>query len=258
MKANWKIALMCIATLAFVACKPKNPPTPDPDPDPDTEYVKPISLNDNSLADWDALPAEYVVSATCPETATLFGLKSVKVYADELYIFILVEPDVEELGDDLSWIPFHVYINTDNSDATGGYGDEFLDANSDILLEGALYSNDPIAWGPSVCHWWGEVGANGWDWQDPSVTHSADDKWGADIGEGELTGTTSQYVNGKFEIEILRELVPTPAGWNENEIGIGFDIQDAGWSTVGLLPVGEVTDDNPSALAHKLQVRIKK
>lgn len=259
MKANWKIALMCFATVAFFACKPQNAPdNQGGNEGEETEYVKPISVGDNSLADWDALPANFVVSATCPEDASLLGLKSVKVYADKYYIFIQIEPVVEELGDDLSWIPFHVYLNTDNSDETGGYGDEFTDANTDILLEGAVYANDPIAWAPSVSHWWGAVGESGWIWNDPTIEHSADDKWGADIGEGELQGTTSQFVNGKFEIEIMRELVPTPAGWNEDEFGIGFDIQSVAWSSVGILPIGSPTDADPNGHVAKLQIKIDK
>ena len=258
MKANWKLAIMFAAVLAFVACDKKAPGGGDDPEDPQQEYVKPISVKDASLADWDKLPAEYVFSETNPEGATLFGLKSVKVYADKMYIFILVETDPEEIGEDLSWIPFHAYINTDNSDETGGYSDEFTDANADILLEGAIYATDPIAWGPAVFHWWGEVGGNEWKWHNPDEEQTADNKWGADVGEGELTGTTSQYVDGKFEIEILRELVPTPAGWSEDEFGIGFDIQDVDWHTAGILPAVDATDENPTGIAHKMQIKINK
>ena len=47
MKANWKLALMCVATLAFVACKGKNDPQkPDPKPDdPPAEFVSKIKVN---------------------------------------------------------------------------------------------------------------------------------------------------------------------------------------------------------------------
>lgn len=265
MKANWKIALMCIATLAFVACENKNGGGGGGnDPDPEPEYEKAISVSDNSLADWDALPAEFVVSAVCPEDAAMLGLKSVKVYADQYYIFIQVEPNADDVTD-LAWVPFHVYIDTDNSDATGGYGDEFADANADILLEGAVFGNEDaktfaeaaIPYGPAVFYWWGEVGASGWDWTDPSVEHSADDGWGAIIAEGNLQGTTSQFVNGKIEIEIMRELVPTKAGWSETEFGIGFDIQQ-NWSSVGILPLGPATEDDPAGHVAKLKVKINK
>jgi len=106
-----------------------------------------------------------------------------------------------------------------------------------------------------VFKWWGEVGADGWEWTDPSVEHSGDDFWGAIVGEGQLPIGASQLVEGKFEIQILRELIP--ATWDANEFGIGFDIQQ-NWSSVGVLPCAGVTEDNPAGKAKKLQVKIYK
>ena len=184
-----------------------------------------INVADNSLADWDELPAEFVVSATCPDDAAMLGLKSVKVYATEMYINILVEPNMEDIPD-LEWVPFHVYIDSDNSDATGGYGDEFADANTDILCESAIFAEgNPYSYNPAVFKWWGEVGGEGWNWTDPSTTHDASDFWGAIIGEGQLPVGASECVNGKFEIQLLRELLATVAPMNDSEFGIGFDIQ---------------------------------
>lgn len=221
-----------------------------------------IKVDDNSLADWDALPAEYVASAVCPENASLLGLKSVKVYATEMYINILVEPNMEDIVD-LSWVPFHVYIDLDNSDLTGGYGDEFADANCDILCEGGLWSeNELCVYNPGVYRWWGEVGADGWDyWTDPSIKHDASDFWGAIIGEGQLPVGNSEYVDGKFEIQLLRELLATvPASgftMNNEEFGIGFDIQQS-WNSVGILPIGEDTEENPGGHVAKMKVKINK
>lgn len=266
MKANWKIALMCIATIAMVACKPKPEPIPDPDDD-DPQVESKISVTDNSIDDWATLPAEFVVSAVCPEDASTTGLKSVKVYADGIYVNILVEPDMDEIPLH-GWVPFHIYINTDNSDLTGGYGDEFADANTDILLEGAVFAgpdpeNDPetgdkCEYAPAVFKWWGEVAGSGWEWTDPSVEHDASDYWGAVVGEGNLAGCSSQWVGDFIEIQFMRETVPCQdAPWSETEFGIGFDIQQA-WSSVGILPQVSPTDDNTSGLSNKLQVRIDK
>lgn len=256
MKFNWKIALMGIATLAFVACNNNKPDTPDNPEDPgDQPYEQQIFVNDNSLDDWANVPAEFIVEAKCPADAALLGLKSVKVYADEYYIFIQAEPNMDDVTD-LEWVPFHVYLNTDNSDATGGYGDEFTDANSDICLEGAVFgSGAAIPYAPGVFKWWGEVGGSGWEWTDPSVEHTADDGWGAIVAEGNLQGTTSQFVNGKFEIQIMREMVP--ATWSEEAFGIGFDIQQ-NWSSVGVLPLVSPTDDNANGYTKKLTVKIDK
>ena len=234
---------------------------------PPTEIPE-IDITDNSLADWDALPAEFVFSAVCPEDAALLGLKSVKVYATEMYINVVAEPNMEDILL-LGWVPFHMYIDADNSDLTGGYGDEFTDANTDILLEGAVFAgpdpeNDPATgepceYTPAVFKWWGEVGGSGWTWTDPSVAHDASDYWGAIIGEGQLPVAKSQYIDGKFEIQILRELLGTvpDVTLNNEEFGIGFDIQQ-NWSSVGILPCGSDTDENPGGHVAKLKVKINK
>jgi hypothetical protein len=218
-----------------------------------------IDVTDNSLEDWKALPAEFVVSYECPEDAAMLGLKGVAVYATEMYINILVEPNMDDITD-LEWVPFHVYIDLDNSDLTGGYGDEFTDANTDILCETGLWSGgEPNNYNPAVFKWWGEVGGDGWNWEDPENPGNETNFWGAIIGEGQLPVGNSQYVDGKFEIQLLRELLGTVPGveMNAGEFGIGFDIQQA-WSSVGILPCVSVTDENPSGKAAKLKVKINK
>ncbi len=212
-----------------------------------------ISVNDNSLADWEALPQEFVASATCPADASMLGLKSVKVFADAKYIYILVEPNMDEI-DDTEWVPFHVFIDTDNSDATGGYGDEFTDANTDIMLETALIAaGAPNNYNPSVWKWWGEVGGTGWLWSDPAIIGDESNFWGAMIGEGQQPVGASEGVGGKYEIQILRELIPE-CTWAD-EFGIGFDIQQ-NWTSVGILPCVSPTDENPNGMAAKLKVKI--
>jgi hypothetical protein len=224
---------------------------------PPAGNVPEIDVTDGSLADWEALPKDKVVSWECPAEASMLGLKGVAVYATEMYINILVEPDVEELGD-LSWIPFHVYIDADNSDETGGYSTEFADPNADILCEGAIFADgEPISYNPAVFKWWGEIGGDGWDWTDPSVEHGSEDYWGAIIGEGQLPVGNSERVDGKFEIQLLRELLGTVHPLNDTEFGIGFDIQQ-NWSSVGILPIGPDTEENPGGHVAKLKVKINK
>ena len=220
--------------------------------------VPEIDVTDGSLDDWKALPEEFVVSYECPAEAALLGLKGVAVYATEMYINILVEPNMDDITD-LSWVPFHVYLDADNSDATGGYGDEFSDANCDILCETGLWADgEPYSYNPGVYKWWGPVGEDGWDyWTDPSTTHDATDFWGAIIGEGQLPVGASEYVDGKFEIQLLRELLGTVAPMSDTEFGIGFDIQQ-NWNSVGILPCVEATEENPAGHAPKLKVKINK
>lgn len=260
MKANWKIALMCIAAIAMVACnKDKNKPD-GPDDGGDSDFVSKVSVKDNSMAEWETLPAEYVASAVCPEGAAMDALKSVKVYADQVYINVLVEYDPEQILD-REWPAFHIYLDADNSDETGGYGDEFLDANAEVLLETAVFAEgQPYSYNPAVFKWWGEVGASGWcwteHWEEEGYYTGDGDKWGAIVGEGELPIGVSQNLNDQFiEIQLLRELIPAPNGWNESEFGIGFDIQQ-NWNSVGFLPCAEATDDNAAGHANKLKVKI--
>jgi hypothetical protein len=219
--------------------------------------VPEINVADGSLADWEALPKDKVVSYECPEGAAMLGLKGVAVYATEMYINILVEPNMDDITD-LEWVPFHVYIDLDNSDATGGYGDEFADANTDILCESAIFcEGQPYAYNPAVFKWWGEVGGDGWNWTDPENPGDETNFWGAIIGEGQLPVGNSQYVDGKFEIQLLRELLGTVHPMNDSEFGIGFDIQQ-NWSSVGILPCVEATDENPNGKVAKLKVKINK
>jgi hypothetical protein len=279
MKANWKVALMCIATVAFFACQPKNQPVNPGGGDQGgqgggTETKVPeIKVDDKSIADWDALPAEYVVSATCPKDAAMLGLKSVKVYATDMYISILVEPNYADIVN-YEWVPFHIYLDGDNSDKTGGYGDEFTDANSELLCESGIFAwtyaaDDPNhtakvdpaqafnVYNPAVFKWWGEVGGSGWEWSDPSTTHDASDFWGAMIGEGQLPVGNSQYVDGKIEIQLLRELLSSVMPMSDTEFGIGFDIQQ-NWSSVGILPLASPTEADPTGHTAKLKVKINK
>jgi len=227
--------------------------------------VPEISVTDGSLADWEALPKDKVFSCECPAGAALLGLKGVAVYATSMYINILVEPNMEDITD-LAWVPFHVYLDLDNSDATGGYGDEFTDANTDILCESAVFAaeegvTDPAqaaySYNPAVFKWWGEVGGSGWNWTDPENPGDETNFWGAIIGEGQLPVGASEYVDGKIEIQLLRELLGTVHPMSDDQFGIGFDIQQ-NWSSVGILPCGEDTEANPGGHVAKLKVKINK
>lgn len=207
-----------------------------------------ISVTDNSIEDWKTLPQDKVASCACPEASAYLGLKGAAVYADEVYINVLVEYDPAEIVD-RAWTPFHFYFNTDNSDLTGGYGDQWNDANTDILMEGAVFAAPeegaegvPCAYEPEVFAWTGEVGGTGWTWEGLTVA---------------APFCQSQHVGNYIEFKMIRELIPTTAGWNESEFGIGFDIQQ-NWESVGILPIEATTDENPNGHTVKLQVKINK
>ena len=78
---------------------------------------------------------------------------------------------------------------------------------------------------------------------------------GDDSAAASSEGGSDELVDGKFEIQLVRELIP--ATWSDTEFGIGFDVQQ-NWSSVGILPNAPVTDENPAGKAHKIQVKINK
>ena len=260
-----QFALLCGAVLAMVACTPcelcgNHPCTcgeqGGEQGGENTEYVNPIDVTDGSAADWDALPAEFVASAAHVDGCSMDGLKSVKVYSDEMYLNVLVEVNLDVVTDH-EWTPFHMYINADGSAATGGYGDEFADADAEIMLETAIYQSGAVAYNPAVFKWYGEVGGSGWLWTDPSVVADDTNGWGAAVPEGSLPIGNAQAVNGiaTVEIQLLKELIP--AQWAD-QFSIGFDIQQS-WTSCGILPnAADDAETAASVLANKLVVKVDK
>ena len=219
------------------------------------QYYSPISVTDGTAADWDALPVEYVASATHTEGCSYYGLKSVKVYCDDNYLNILVEVNLDVVTD-LEWTPFHIFLNADGSADTGGYGDLFADADSELMLETAIYASSYVnPYNPFVFKWWGAVGESGWLWTDPTQEGSFENCWGAIVCENSDPAVgDAQMVDGdlsKVEIQILKERVP--AQW-ANEFTIGFEIEQS-WSDVGHLPNAADDEFGGQNLAEKLKVK---
>lgn len=248
-----RILLFAAAALVVFACTKNDPKKPDNgnnnnnnNEDPEQEYVAPITI-DGDFADWAKLPAANVASATCPADAKYTDLKTVKVYADANYVFFYCEitPNLE------GYVTMDVFANADNSASTGGYADHFGEPDSEWLFEGPIEG-----WDCGLYKWWGEVGANGWNWTDPTVTHSGDDNWGAILGEGSGFGASAGSIDtGKFEFSILREAVELVEF--ADEFTLGFMLS-AEWAEKGFLPTASMTDDNPSSVAPKLKVKVVK
>ena len=239
---------MAFAALVLVACDNKDNPKKDKKDKDEDEYVAPIKI-DGDFADWAKLDAAKVASATCDANANHTALKLVKVYADKMYVYVYFEWDTDqtEFIPDVDHTPFHMYINADGDATTGGYGDQWSDACTDILLEGGLYdSNGLSSWDPSGFLWTGEANGSGWSWEpDGESILSGGDTPGLFAGAG---------VEGKYEISITREIFPIRIADN---FSIGFDIQKD-WETVGLLPNGAVTEENPAGTVPSLQVKTDK
>ena len=212
-----------------------------------------ISVTDGTLDDWNNVPAEYLFETKHAEGASMDGLKSVKVYVDKTYIHLLVEVN-DQVVTDREWTPFHVYINSDNSAETGGFGDQWITADVDIMCETAIFAageNNP--YNPAVYKWWGEVGENGWLWTDPVFEGTFENGGGALIPEGSLPLGNSQMVDGIVEMQIAYIAIPMP--FDANTFTIGFDIQQS-WSAVGILPNAADAEDGSEVLAEKLTINI--
>ena len=243
---------MFIAAAALVclwSCNPEDKPNnggKDNGGKEEQEYVAPITI-DGDFADWAKLDASKVASATCPDGAKYTNLKAVKVYADANYVFFYCEitPNLE------GYVTMDVFANADNSAATGGYADHFGEPDSEWLFEGNIED-----WDCGLYKWWGEVGGNGWNWTDPSVTHDSADNWGAILGEGSgFAASAGDLATGKFEFSILREAVELVEF--ADEFTLGFMLS-ADWAEAGFLPTAAMTDDNPSSVAPKLKVKVVK
>jgi hypothetical protein len=224
----------------MVACEPKpgNEPDEPTDEPEEQEYVCPIKVDDASAADWDNVPEGYLYETKCADGATWDALKSVKVYADELYISLLVEWD-PELVADLSSVPFHVYLNVDAGAETGGYGDQWLEPyDIDVLMEGFFYSEgEATVYEPGMFAYGGEYNTNEWNWSEI-------------VAAG--TFAFSQHIgDNKMEIQLMHELIP--ASWGE-AFTVGFDIQQS-WNSVGVLPNAADDELGNKVKAEKMLVK---
>lgn len=254
-KIMYFAALLAAAAVSFSACNKEPNKKPVVGGDDEPSFVSPITI-DGNFSDWDALDPAKVATASLVEGAAMKGLEEVKVYADEIYINVYIKFYAEHKRGE--WDALHVYLDADNSDATGGYGDEFTDANAEYMLEGPIFDGTATgfkSYDPAMFKWWGDVGGEGWLWTDPSTDHDDSDLWGAIIGTG-MGGIGAGAGKGnEYELHILRELLGITFA---DTFGIGFDIQEE-WSSCGILPCAPVDEvSNPKGLAPKLKVTIDK
>lgn len=249
-------ALAAVAAM-FIACGEKPEPTPKPEPKPDVpsnEYVQPIKM-DGNFDDWAALDASKVAVATLPTGVVKHdGLLVAKAYCDANYLFVYGEYNTEAVVD-LGWVPFHIYINIDNDQTTGGGGDDFgAPYCCDYLLETALIQGEGnFVYDPALFPWaeWAPVGEAGWNWTvlPEGEDGTSENNYGAMIGEGNGIGSAAGTGNA-FEIAILKEMIGVEFA---DTFQVGFDIQQE-WSTCGFLPQAEATDENPNGCAGLLTV----
>ena len=228
MKTNWKIALMCLATIAMVACKKDKNPATDPAGGVDPSYVEKINVKDGSVADWEELDQTKVAVTNISPSPLWPALKQLKVYADEVYINYMLVFDPVLYESHTPSDAMHIYMDVDHSNATGGFFDSFSDAGADLMFEGPLFDDleMPIPYVPTAHKWIGPTGGTPesrvGDWKE--VWEPA----------GTVSGSASQFVGDNIiEGRLLIDLIP--ATFAADGFGIGFDLQQ-NWNNIGLLP----------------------
>ncbi len=229
---KFQFAVLALAAVAFIACKPKNDPKPNPEPEPEPEYTSPVTI-DGSDAEYADLANVFVCNR--PTTTEYMGLKVMKVYADEVYVNIYAEFDTEvidvneDLGDDefsgAPGVPFHVYFTKDGSNGFTGQ----WNTPCGTLAEGFLFeAGKPAeAYTPSAFSWAGEEPSGDWLWNEMSTQL---------VDASKITGTT-------VEFRVMVENLPFKAA---GFVYVGIDIQKA-WDSVGILPRVEDTTDEDGA-----------
>ena len=252
-------ALAAMAAMLFACGEPEpNKPTPGPGPEPEPEFVSKITV-DGDFSDWASLDASKVSVAELPELPVKYdALTLVKVYADEMYLNVYFEFD-DVVVADKSWVPFHMYINADGDETTGGGDALWAPYCAEWLLETSIFSDGAfMSYDPAVFPW-DEASASaageeyGWYWKVEGAAGDETDNWGALIGEG--MGVASGAGNGNaYEIQVIREMIP--GEWADT-FTISFDIQQ-NWSTAGALPILTATDENPDGATTQMVVTIDK
>ena len=210
---------------------------------------------DGDFSDWAGLDASKVSVATRPDGAVKHdGLVCVKAYADELYLNVYFEFDEIVIANRNS-APFHVYLNADGDETTGGGDALWAPYCAEWMLEGNIFDGAGGfgSWDPGVFPWGGEPNTSGWEWHPVGVPADAEHNWGAIITEGNGVASGAGAGNA-YEIQIMREMVP--ATWADT-FTCGFDIQQD-WTTVGALPILNATDENPEGATTMMVVTIDK
>lgn len=245
MKANWKIALMCLATFAFVACN-QNAPVPPDDDDDLFGYEEPIKVDDQSVADWDDLDQTKISETVVPATPLWPALKKARVYADSVCIFFQLEFDPALMPSHTDNDGMHIYINADNSDETGGFWDLFAPERKgdvDFMFETHIWDGEGAeSFAASYQFWSGPKNGEGWSWTE-NVEVSPK------VSSMQFVG--NNIIEGRLVIQLI------PFKFNDVAFTIGFDIQQ-NWESVGLLPQANTPNGEQIGRAEKMLVTFDK
>ena len=243
-------AMFAAVMMSFTACspddtKPQDKPNTEQDGNEDEgkedEYVSPITI-DGEFADWDALDASKVATAECATEAKLTALKSVKVYADAMFINILIEVDADQIA---AACPIDIYFNADNSANTAA-NNWTNQGGQDCLLEGGYFDGTAVSsFDPGCYPYTGaeDVVEWAWDVENPLIAE------GSGLASG--AGTVAKY-----ELAIMTEMLAGVVDLADT-FAMGITVSQD-WEPVGLLPNADVTEDNTNGAAPFLTVTINK
>lgn len=241
--------LMALAAMMFVACNPDDKPAKDKDKgkggEEQKEYVAPITI-DGNFDDWAKIDASKMAIATCAENTGKKDLKTLKVYADEMFIFIYVEYNLSDYDPaDITTTNLDVHINGDNDVLTGGWNGQWNQGDTpciDMMCQGEVFDADGnvVDYEPGMFKYGAAPNTSEWAWEDVTV-------------EGFIIGKGTKKA---IEISLTRDLYPL--GAIADTFTIGLEILVNGWDATGALPNQEMTEDDPSGQAPLLTVTTNK
>ena len=191
---------------------------------------------DGDFSDWDTLDSRYVYTSYGDPNAKHTALSMMKAYADKDALYVYFEYDLSQIHPeaDVEFVPFHIYINSDNNDYTGGWLHEFSQAGADFSLESFLYYNGKLGYSDAgLFKWSGNDCEYGWNWNE--------------FATGVSTGAGNG--RGAYEVRLDRNALP----FNDS-FSIGIDIQQQ-WESVGILPNTYPTEDNPGGAVPLLYIK---
>ncbi len=172
--------------------------------------ASPISLTDNSLADWDTITHNMIIAGTGGGV-----MKKAKYDYNSDYVFCYYEMTAKVSDGHV----FDFYLDSDNIPTTGYLTWIFSASGNDVVLEGSMF---PGGWFDPL-YFTGGSNQNAWSWDVPSIPEFYD------IGTVVQDGSTL-----KFEMGLKRAKLKGLIG---KAIKIGLAINKNDWSTMlGSIP----------------------
>lgn len=217
----------------------------DPEPGPNlsgdwTEPEEPAGPEtfitvDGDFSDWDAIPADELVTATVPDDAFYSAGRRLKVYAGATYINIYLEYSEAEQPVQI----MHLYLDSDmafdgEGRPTTGMGNAaWTNDGADILFEGMVVDDAgaPAAYDPTIFNWTGENLSGGWDWTELLAA-----------GSGVCSASKPvELENGRkaVEVAVVRSSIPNLGSRFRVGIGLQYD-----WNDIAYIPAGSAVEEN--------------